>query len=104
MDFPVQLSPELALVDPELGAWARARLPDGALVIHRPEPLASEVQAPERGASPTRRLVWVIERAVLLGIVLFVLLVVVAMAAHEMRSPAASSAAGDRYLFLLPWP
>jgi hypothetical protein len=101
MDFPAQLSPELALVDPELGAWARARLPDGALVIHRPEPLASDARAPERAASPTRRLVWVIERAVLLGVVLFVFVVVAAMVAHEVR--AAPAAAGYDYL-LLPCP
>lgn len=104
MDFPAQLSPELALVDPELGAWARDRLPDGALVTHRAQPLASYAQAPERAASLTSRLVRVIERAVLLGIVLFALLVVVAMAAHETRGPAASIAAGYRYLFLLMCP
>lgn len=96
MDFPAQLSPELALVDPELAARARARLPDHAVVSSTPRPRSSV----ERTALP-RRLTRAVEYAVLLGVVLFALVVVTAMAAHEVR--AQPTLAGD-YLFLLPCP
>ena len=46
------LSPELALVDPELGARARAALPDRPLT-HRPAwPAAPAPAAPEAAAAP----------------------------------------------------
>ncbi len=44
------LSPELALVDPELGARARSMLPESVPVPRRPQP---EVATPEIAATPT---------------------------------------------------
>jgi hypothetical protein len=50
------LSPELALVDPELGAWARAALPDRPVVhmpVRRaPAPRATEASRPHEGHRP----------------------------------------------------
>jgi hypothetical protein len=101
MDFPAQLSPELALVDPDLAAWARARLPEPAIVISRPQPV-DDADGYERRRARPRRITRTIELAVLLGIVLFALLVVAAMATHEVRAEAAPAAYS--YLFLLPCP
>lgn len=51
---PGTISPELALVDPELAAWARARLPDipaARLVVVAPPPPSQSERAAQREAT-----------------------------------------------------
>ena len=54
-DMPVEpLSPELALVDPELGARARAMLPESVPSPRRPQPAAATPTAAPQALSTAR--------------------------------------------------